>query len=520
MPGLRMPCGLGTAHQQQAYNMTCSAALAVAVCLTLLAAAGVVASPLLALLAPVYFVAELLFAMIWYYRYLMLSYQPVKHRPLSHDPVSSFKKAMAHLKLFADIRHFLSIWFHGAPLEDIKRDNVADLLAYAFFYKTRDEVDAEGRAHELEAMVQFIEATWDVTLTPGHNPSLRWMCHLWEPMKVWYEPLGFYLFMEAAALLGALALRAAGFKQSRWSGLTYYTRNMPHSSSHGSGSRRTSMQQQPLEHGSSPLPHARHQWCDQAASSAARQRQEAPGSGGNEVPLVLLHGIGMGLIPYISLLFNMAATGRPLLALEFKHVSMRWVLWVPTVDEVAEVLVAIMQREGLERCCLVGHSYGTAVASRLLQQHPAKVVQTCMIDPVCFSMFMPNLLRNFLYESPGSGSRLGDFMMQCAARDVHVSATLSRRFFWSDVNLFEEQLPGRSLVVLSGQDVLMAAAKVRRGPGLGFRGRGKGPWGRLGAACTAVNINAGRSLVVLSGQDMHVVAAEVRRVRAQRAASG
>lgn len=38
--------------------------------------------------------------------------------------------------------------------------------------------------------------------------GLRWMCHLWEPMKVWYEPLGFYLFMEAAALLGALALRA------------------------------------------------------------------------------------------------------------------------------------------------------------------------------------------------------------------------------------------------------------------------------------------------------------------------
>jgi pimeloyl-ACP methyl ester carboxylesterase len=61
---------------------------------------------------------------------------------------------------------------------------------------------------------------------------------------------------------------------------------------------------------------------------------------------------------------------------------MRWVLWVPTVDEVAEVLVAIMHREGVARCCLVGHSYGTAVASRLLQQHPSKVVQTCMIDPV------------------------------------------------------------------------------------------------------------------------------------------
>jgi hypothetical protein len=33
----------------------------------------------------------------------------------------------------------------------------------------RDEIEAEGRSHELEAMVQFIEHTWDVQLTPGHN---------------------------------------------------------------------------------------------------------------------------------------------------------------------------------------------------------------------------------------------------------------------------------------------------------------------------------------------------------------
>jgi hypothetical protein len=47
--------------------------------------------------------------------------------------------------------------------------------------------------------------------------ELRWMCHLWEPMRCWYQPLGFYLFMEGAALLGALALRAgedvAAYKQ-------------------------------------------------------------------------------------------------------------------------------------------------------------------------------------------------------------------------------------------------------------------------------------------------------------------
>eukprot|EP00879_Flechtneria_rotunda_P005084 GHRR01005362.1.p1 GENE.GHRR01005362.1~~GHRR01005362.1.p1 ORF type:complete len:628 (+),score=249.95 GHRR01005362.1:1476-3359(+) len=140
---------------------------------------------------------------------------------------------------------------------------------------------------------------------------------------------------------------------------------------------------------------------------------------------------------------------------------MRWVLWVPTLDEVAEVLVGILRREAVKSCCLVGHSYGTAVAARLLQQHPALIKQLCLIDPVCFTMFMPNLLRNFLYESPKTGSMIGDFMMMSAARDLHVSATLSRRFFWTDVNLWEEQVPADTLVVLSGKDVLMAAEEVK-----------------------------------------------------------
>jgi hypothetical protein len=59
---------------------------------------------------------------------------PTTHRPLSHDPVAAFNRTMAHLvRQDADIRSFLSIWFHGAPFASIKRGNVLDLLAYAFW---------------------------------------------------------------------------------------------------------------------------------------------------------------------------------------------------------------------------------------------------------------------------------------------------------------------------------------------------------------------------------------------------
>ncbi len=52
------------------------------------------------------------------------------------------------------------------------------------------------------------------------------------------------------------------------------------------------------------------------------------------MPLVLLHGVGMGLLPYLGLLVGLAAAGHPLLAPQWRHVSMRLCLSVPTVDEV------------------------------------------------------------------------------------------------------------------------------------------------------------------------------------------
>lgn len=42
----------------------------------------------------------------------------------------------APLPQFEDVRAFLSLWFRGAPFSELRRGNVAELLAYAFFYKT------------------------------------------------------------------------------------------------------------------------------------------------------------------------------------------------------------------------------------------------------------------------------------------------------------------------------------------------------------------------------------------------
>lgn len=51
-------------------------------------------------------------------------------------------------------------------------------------------------------------------------------------------------------------------------------------------------------------------------------------------PVVFLHGVGAGLLPYIPFLLRVTALGRPVMAVEYKHLSMRWTDFIPTAPQV------------------------------------------------------------------------------------------------------------------------------------------------------------------------------------------
>ena len=48
--------------------------------------------------------------------------------------------------------------------------------------------------------------------------------------------------------------------------------------------------------------------------------------------------------------------------------------------------------------CIVAHSYGSLIASRLLATAPKAVHSLALIDPVCLGMCMPHLVRSFVYR--------------------------------------------------------------------------------------------------------------------------
>ena len=68
-----------------------------------------------------------------------------------------------------------------------------------------------------------------------------------------------------------------------------------------------------------------------------------------------------------------ATASHPMIVLEFRHVSMRLCLRAAEVDQAAHAVAAIVQHQGFKEACIVGHSFGTFVASRLCQLHPSLV---------------------------------------------------------------------------------------------------------------------------------------------------
>ncbi|KAG2443844.1 hypothetical protein HXX76_002187 [Chlamydomonas incerta] len=278
-----------------------------------------------------------------------------------------------------------------------------------------------------------------------------------EPLTASYRPLVFYILMEAVAAATHVALRLMGFRAA----------TTPNSCAQV------------------------YVWTPPAAA-AAEPKATADADAEETEPLVFLHGIGLGLTPYVRMLGRLvagAAGRRAVYAVQYKHVSMRLTTRIPAPHEVAADVGAFLMREGVTRMSVLAHSYGTLVASALNKAAAANpagapaISRLTLVDPVCFAMFLPHLVRNAIYQQPVvaaataavaaagaaaapaasvGGGLLRQLLKGLVVAEFHCSVALRRRLDWTTVNLWPSELPANSTVVLSGRDNLVPVAEVRQ----------------------------------------------------------
>ena len=81
-----------------------------------------------------------------------------------------------------------------------------------------------------------------------------------------------------------------------------------------------------------------------ASSSIASYYISEPKEDSGAPPLIFLHGIGLGLAPYTGFLKRIVAQhpGRTVIAVQYKHVSMRLTSRIPTVTDLADDVAAFL----------------------------------------------------------------------------------------------------------------------------------------------------------------------------------
>lgn len=67
-------------------------------------------------------------------------------------------------------------------------------------------------------------------------------------------------------------------------------------------------------------------------------------------------------------------------AMQVPHVSLRLCWQAEDVDDVADAVAAALDAHGYDRAVIIGHSFGTFVASRFVQLHPKVCWGLCHVQ--------------------------------------------------------------------------------------------------------------------------------------------
>ncbi|KAF9084390.1 hypothetical protein BGX23_010577 [Mortierella sp. AD031] len=374
------------------------------------------------------------------------------------------------------VKRWIEVWFdtgrtkQPAKFEDIGRANMVSWMAWAFWAAPLEEVAQSPAAIvELNQMIDTIEEVKKVKFTEGYNPNVECIRLSLDPVLASHRPLIYYILIWLANAFARVVFMMLGL--TRYSG----TMDQTHAF------ERPKFKPKHRKTPSFPSP----------AAIAAENRPpvdlaywyRSPANPQNPIPLVFIHGIGVGLIQYIHLVVALTFISRPLIMIEVPEVSNQLVqVDCLTPDETYFVIERILRIHKHPKATFLGHSLGTMLCAAVCRASPANspksiVAGLILTDPICF-LTHHSIAHNFAYRTPSTASQL--VMDLFAAREIGTSWFIMRRFCWTESVIFpiawsrrhqkplvsqgklSPVLPQKTRVFLSRNDNLLDMNKVAK----------------------------------------------------------
>lgn len=159
-----------------------------------------------------------------------------------------------------------------------------------------------------------------------------------------------------------------------------------------------------------------------------------PHTSRNRLPVLFVHGIGIGLYPYVNFLNQINQTQVRnnddgeigIIAIEMMPVSFRITGAALERDEMCDEILRILEGHGWDQFVLVSHSYGSVISSHLIHNpKTSKMVgPILLIDPVSILLHLPDVAYNFTCRPPKSANEWQLWFF--ASMDQGIAHTLGR----------------------------------------------------------------------------------------------
>nr|POF14344.1 hypothetical protein CFP56_03368 [Quercus suber] len=385
------------------------------------------------LLLEIWLAAESAFFLL---AYLPLSFwlqQDAKHPrpPGKEDREILFQRCLDSID---DVGPFLSAWFLGSPLRDIKRENINEFYAWSFMNKRYQDV-SDDELTELNHYADLLEQRSGFPIASEDVASIS------TTLLTSSAQIVFLVDCVSSARLLYHSFRFCPPGPAR-SFATFPPR----------------------------LPHLLR-WNRHNASQLSYWYREHTSK--TKFPILFIHGINVGLYAYVNFIEQLGYSDMGtdddsdgevgIIALELLPIGSAICPPLPLAADLRRQIGDILYEHGWENFVLVGHSFGTAVAANLLRdpQFSERIKATLLMDPICFLLHLPDIAYNFTRRLP---NRANEFMLHYfSSQDLLISHTLARRFFWSEHTIWKEDISGLPLtVILSGKDLIVPTEAVWR----------------------------------------------------------
>ncbi|KAF9134300.1 hypothetical protein BGW39_007468 [Mortierella sp. 14UC] len=384
-----------------------------------------------------------------------------------------FERCLETVEEGDGVKRWIEVWFdtgrtkQPAKFEDIGRANMVSWMAWAFWAAPLEEVAQSPAAIiELNEMIDTIEEVKKVKFTEGYNPNVECIRLSLDPVLASHRPLIYYTLIWLANAFTRVVFLMLGF--TRYSGTLDQTYAFE-------------PKFKPKHRKSSSFPSPGAIAAENKPPGDLAYWYRTPVKPQNPIPLVFIHGIGVGLVQYIHLVVALTFISRPLILIEVPEVSNQLVqVDCMTPDETYFVIERILRIHKHSKATFLGHSLGTMLCAAVCRassaSSPKSIVHGLILtDPICF-LTHHSIAHNFAYRTPATAAQL--VMDLFAAREIGTSWFIMRRFCWTESVIFpiawskrhqkplvcqgklSPVLPQKTRVFLSRNDNLLDMSKV------------------------------------------------------------